>query len=146
MARDKTFSVLDDVLGDDDETVETIAPEELEPPVEEKIEAEEAIKEEEEKTTPTPKTTKRTTKKPRKKKKPVVNINFGQEDKSVASRTYQMKTEVIEALDSIVEVDGKKIKGSKGFLSTLVNNAVIKELVEMGVMDESYLEELTPYD
>lgn len=81
------------------------------------------------------------------KKAQSFNINFEKKKTEAVTRTFRINSDISKVLNSIVNDDnGEKKEGSKGFLSKLVNNGIIKELVELGALDESYLKEIAPYD
>lgn len=69
------------------------------------------------------------------------------EPQQTVTRTYVIKQDIVDALDELVTdpATGRKIKGTKGIISKIVNNALIKELVVMGMKDESALSELESY-
>lgn len=63
------------------------------------------------------------------------------------SRSVTLEPLISDKLDFLVTdpKTGKKLKGSKGILKQVVNNALKKELVDMGVLDKSILETLEDY-
>lgn len=136
MARDKTFNALDDVFADDYESDELVV---------EEVETD--VKEDKKSTdldipTPSVKTQSR-----KAKTEEPFKISFDKKEPEAVTRTFRINTDISRTLTSIVsDSNGEKKEGSKGFLSRLVNNAVIKELVELGALDESYLNEIIPYD
>lgn len=77
-------------------------------------------------------------------KKPVFGV-----DKKPASvnRSFNIPKEISQILDATVS-DGKggKVKGSYGFIKTVVTNGIIKELIDVGVLDENYKDNLREYD
>lgn len=62
------------------------------------------------------------------------------------TRSIRLPQDIDDAMIAVVTRNGKKIKGSKGFIKALMTNGVIKEMVELGILDESYLNRLTDYD
>ena len=115
-------------------------------------------------TTPTPKNVdkatgeiksetspKKTDKKaPNKKRRKVAAskpFTFSKAKEDSVTRSFRVERHVSEAIDEIVMGEnGKKIEGSRGFIKTLINNALIKELVELGVLDRNQLNKITSYD
>lgn len=132
MARNETFNALDNMFDDmlDEEGVEKVKADKL--TVGESTPVEEGRLEESE---------------PRQSKpNSGAIINFEKSEPAAVTRTFRVDSDISEVLDGIVtKSNGERRKGSKGFLSQLVNNAVIKELVELGAIDESYLNKITPY-
>lgn len=162
MARDKTYerNALDDMFDEFEETgirgesleietpkVETKKVEAVEQTEEDKKEdtiIEETIQEE------TPATKSGTSKKASKtssKKKKFSPIDFKSKEPTSATRTFRISVDLNDQItDMVIDGRGRKIPGSQGFLKTFANNALIKEMVEIGALDESYLDNLIPYD
>lgn len=84
--------------------------------------------------------------KPKKTKKPPTPF-LDIETKETARRTFVISKELDDILDSLVinKKTGRRITGRKGVLSKLMNNALIREFVEIGLLDESSLDELESY-
>lgn len=63
------------------------------------------------------------------------------------NRNFIIDEMVSEALDSIVtdKRTKKKLPGTKGLIKKIVSNALLKELVYMGVLDQSELDNLESY-
>lgn len=153
MARKDTFSrprklnipetsILDDILGEEineEELDVTPLPSSIEETRKEPVK-EDAPKEVEPEPKSEPKPKK---KKENKTKQP---IKFSANKDNAVSRSFRIDPDVSEAIDRIVTRNGKKISGSRGFIKTLVSNALIKELVELQALDESYLDEIVPYE
>lgn len=79
---------------------------------------------------------------------PVQTINIAIDSgEETVRKTFVIKESINDTLDSIVNdpFTGKKKKGSKGLLSKILNNALLKELVDLGVYDSDKLEELEEY-
>lgn len=61
-------------------------------------------------------------------------------------KTYRVNEDVVELIDSLVSDDnGKKISGTRGLVSQIVNNALIKELISMGLLDKSAISRIKEY-
>lgn len=73
-------------------------------------------------------------------------LNMQKKDEA-AKRNVTLDPFLNEKIDFLVTdpKTGKKIKGSKGIIKKLINNALKKELVDMGVLDKSILETLEDY-
>lgn len=76
-----------------------------------------------------------------------INLPFQKPKKPTTTKTVRIPKEVDDIIMSVVNTtNGKKKKGSKGFISTMVTNGIIRELVELGVLDKSYLNNITDYE
>lgn len=75
-------------------------------------------------------------------------IDFKRKKKNkVVNETVVFPTWLDEAFKGVrLDSKGKVIEGSRGILSQIARNGVIKELIELGVLDESYVSRLEPYD
>ena len=75
-------------------------------------------------------------------------IDFKRKKKNkVVNETVVFPTWLDEAFKGVrLDSKGKVIEGSRGILSQIARNGVIKELFELGVLDESYVSRLEPYD
>lgn len=75
-------------------------------------------------------------------------IDFGKKKNRPESKTRSIRLpqDIDDAMIAVVTRNGKKVKGSKGFIKALITNGLIKEMVELGILDESYLDRLTDYD
>lgn len=82
----------------------------------------------------------------RKEQQLPIKIKTEKKEESVR-RTFLLDGEISQVLDGLVnDKSGKKIKGSKGLLKAIYTNAIIKELVSIGQLDESFLDRIIPYD
>lgn len=83
----------------------------------------------------------------RSNRKKVPALDFSKNKVKSEPRTFRLSPELDQAITEMVtDSRGKRIKGSKGFLKSFVNNALIKEMIYIGVLDESYSNKLTSYD
>lgn len=90
---------------------------------------------------------KRSTTKPKSRKKKSPPINFKKKEPTSVTRSFRISPELDGLINDMVsDGKGKKISGSRGFLKVFAHNALIREMVELGFVDESYLENLIPYD
>ncbi|MBC1484520.1 hypothetical protein HCJ58_15010 [Listeria sp. FSL L7-1509] len=74
-------------------------------------------------------------------------FSFQNNDSEGVRKTYVVDSSIDNAIESIVtdKRTGKKIPGTKGFISKLVNNALRKELVSLGILPPSELEKNENY-
>lgn len=141
MARNKTFNALDDVFEDDFEVDELI--------IEDSKAEGSKQNEPKEQITPSPESNDKPneTKDEQEGSAQPFNISFEKKAPDAVTRTFRINTDISDILNSIVRDDEGSLKeGAKGFLSKLVNNAIIKELVELEVLSKEYLEETISYD
>lgn len=69
-------------------------------------------------------------------------------EKTSVRKTFVADQEIAEALDKFFTdpITGKKKSGSKGFISKIFNNAMYKELHELGIISEDISGKLKSYD
>ena len=73
-------------------------------------------------------------------------LSFMSDTEAMVAKTFKIREDVVEAFDSLFEDSrGRKIKGVRGMMSKVATNALIKELVELGALDEDYLDKLESY-
>nr|WP_199201708.1 hypothetical protein [Listeria ivanovii]QPL19441.1 hypothetical protein pLIS600016 [Listeria ivanovii]UCK61575.1 hypothetical protein pLIS46_00011 [Listeria ivanovii] len=74
-------------------------------------------------------------------------FSFQNNESEGVRKTYVVDSSIDNAIEGIVtdKRTGKKIPGTKGFISKLVNNALRKELVDLGVLPHSELEKNEDY-
>lgn len=73
-------------------------------------------------------------------------LSFMSDTEAMVAKTFKIREDVVEAFDSLFEDSrGRKIKGVRGMMSKVATNALIKELVELGALDEDYLNKLESY-
>ena len=61
-------------------------------------------------------------------------------------KTYRINEDIVNLIDSLVSDDnGKKLSGTRGLMSQIVNNALIKELISMGILDKSAINRIKEY-
>lgn len=61
-------------------------------------------------------------------------------------KTYRVNEDIVNLIDSIVsDENGKKLSGTRGLVSQIVNNALIKELISMGILDKSAINRIKEY-
>lgn len=87
--------------------------------------------------------------KPSKKKTTTVGkIDFSKrKEDETTPRAFRIPVELDEDIKEMVSGNnGGRAKGSYGFNKAFANNALIKEMVYLGVLDESALDRLIPYD
>ncbi|EAD0725653.1 hypothetical protein ABS754_002878 [Listeria monocytogenes] len=74
-------------------------------------------------------------------------FSFQNNESEGVRKTYVIDSLIDNAIEGIVtdKRTGKKIPGTKGFISKLVNNALRKELIELGVLPPSELEKNEEY-
>lgn len=144
MARGDSYNALDDVFGDDLGSALKVEKDDLEVEVTEK----ETVTDKKDKTT---KPKKNVVAVPEKEKEvetaPSFDIEFDSPEQKSVPKLFQIIPEINDIMHNIVHDENNKRKsGSKGFYSILANNAIIKELIAMGVIDESYLKYIEPYN
>lgn len=68
-------------------------------------------------------------------------------EKTSVRKTFVADQEIAEALDKFFTdpITGKKKSGSKGFISKIFNNAMYKELHELGIISEDISGKLKSY-
>ena len=63
------------------------------------------------------------------------------------SKTFRIREDVVEELDKAFrDKKGKMHPGTKGLISKIATNALIKEMVALGILDKSYENKLESYD
>ncbi|MBC1373783.1 hypothetical protein HB847_15635 [Listeria booriae] len=74
-------------------------------------------------------------------------FSFINEKEESVKKTFVVDSKIAEMIESLVTDphNGKKLPGSKGFISKLVNNALRKELVALKVLDKEELKKNLPY-
>ncbi|WP_137657614.1 hypothetical protein [Listeria newyorkensis] len=74
-------------------------------------------------------------------------FSFINEKEESVKKTFVVDSKIAEIIESLVTDpnNGKKLPGSKGFISKLVNNALRKELVALKVIDKEELKKNLPY-
>ena len=61
-------------------------------------------------------------------------------------KTYRVNEDIVNLIDSLVSDENeKKLAGTRGLVSQIVNNALIKELISMGVLDKSAINRIKEY-
>lgn len=126
MARGDSYKALDNILGSETSDAFKVKKEKLEMPTPESNKKEVSDNE---------------------KASASFSIDFQAKKPDPVSRLFQIRPEVSREMDNIVlDEDRNRKAGSKGFLSDLANNAIIKELVDMGAVDQSFLKHLKPYE
>lgn len=61
-------------------------------------------------------------------------------------KTYRVNEDIVNLIDSLVsDENGKKLAGTRGLVSQIVNNALIKELISMGILDKSAINRIKEY-
>lgn len=95
---------------------------------------------------PKPKPKKTRAKKSKPKEVKVTNpIKFSNAPLTV-NQNFRVAPEIKKLVSAMTEDEnGDTIPGSKGFKKAFGTNAIIKEMVHLGALDESYLENLIPY-
>lgn len=81
-------------------------------------------------------------KKTKRKEATIPFLDF--EARETVRKTFVIDKEIDDVLNSLVidRKTGRRLPGRKGILSKIVNNALIKEFVELQLLDESALEDL----
>lgn len=81
------------------------------------------------------------------KSKAVSPLDFGSKEPQTVSKSFRISPELSQLIDGMTrDKKGNKISGSRGFMKAFANNALIKEMVEIGFLDESHLDDIIPYD
>lgn len=120
--------------------------EEIDPVKEENNTTKESKDKKPEKKTSTKTTNKNTSTSKNKVNKKKLPFLTKKEEESVV-RSIRIPKDLHEIIKSVTtKSNGEKIKGSKGFMKTCVTNGIIRELVELEILDEEYLENIIDYD
>lgn len=81
-----------------------------------------------------------------KAKKGSAALKFMTDKPKTINKTLVIREDIVKAFDGMFEDSrGKKIPGVRGMMSKVATNALIKELVELEVLDEDFLDELEEY-
>ncbi|MDO7864918.1 hypothetical protein Q5427_11515 [Brochothrix thermosphacta] len=78
---------------------------------------------------------------------PFLSIRDKQQPTNIR-RTFTVDSKLSEKIDKMVEdpATGKKFKGSKGLIVKFINNAITREMVEIGFLPKSALDNLEDYE
>lgn len=61
-------------------------------------------------------------------------------------KTYRVNEDIVNLIDSLVSDENeKKLAGTRGLVSQIVNNALIKELISMVILDKSAINRIKEY-
>lgn len=71
-------------------------------------------------------------------------FSIGKSEKK--QKLFLLDEEIADAIDSITkDKKGNPVKGAKGINSQIANNGIIRELVSIGVLPDSYLSKIKDY-
>ncbi|MGJ8730927.1 hypothetical protein ACRW9N_10710 [Listeria aquatica] len=75
------------------------------------------------------------------------SFSFEQQTPETINKTFVVYADLMNEIESIVtdQETGRKIPGTKGFISKLVNNGIRRELVELGILDQKELDKNEQY-
>lgn len=75
------------------------------------------------------------------------SFSFEQQTPETINKTFVVYADLMNIIESIVtdQETGRKIPGTKGFISKLVNNGIRRELVELGILDQKELDKNEQY-